>query len=173
MGRRRSYAQSVRGPAGRLIVIALVTLAIAGGCGRSATTRQEEVAERGAQVMPFDLDATTHRFEPRASGLEQTVVTDDPDDTEQVDLIRQHLEAEQRRFERGDFSDPAHIHGDDMPGLGTLQARATDIDISYSEVAAGGRLLFVTDDADLIEALHTWGRAQTTDHGSHAAHGDG
>ena len=35
-------------------------------------------------------DATTHRFEPRANGLEQTVVADDPDDTEQVDLIRQH-----------------------------------------------------------------------------------
>jgi hypothetical protein len=123
--------------------------------------------------MPFDLDATTHRFEPLVNGLEQTVVADDPDDTEQVELVRQHLEVEKRRFERGDFSEPAHIHGDDMRGLATLQVRATDIEISYGEVAAGGRLLFVTGDAGLIDALHAWGRAQTTDHGSHAAHGDG
>lgn len=156
----------------RLTALALVALAVTGGCGRSGTTRQEEVAERGAQVMPFDLDATTHRFEPMANGLEQTVVADDPDDTEQVALIRLHLEAEQRRFVRGDFSDPAHIHGDDMPGLATLQAHASDISISYSEVADGGRLLFVADDADLIDGLHAWGRAQTADHGSHAAHGD-
>ena len=118
--------------------------------------------------MPFDLDATSHRFEPRSNGLEQTVVAGVPDDAGQVALIRQHLEAEQRRFERGDFSDPARIHGDDMPGLATVQARTGDTSISYVEVPAGGRLLFVTDDADVIDALHAWGRAQTADHGSHA-----
>jgi hypothetical protein len=122
--------------------------------------------------MPFDLDATTHRFEPTANGLVQTVVADDRDDERQVALIREHLEAERRRFERGDFSDPARIHGADMSGLATLQARATEIDISYTEVAAGAHLLFVSDDADLIDALHEWGRAQTADHGSHADHGN-
>lgn len=60
---------------------------------------------------------------------------DHPDDTTQVELIRQHLEAEQERFERGDFSDPAHIHGDDMPGLATLQERASDVNVSYRGVA--------------------------------------
>ena len=169
---RGFYAHLVAIPAHRRSVVALVALAVAGGCGQSGTTRQAEVAERGAEVMPFDLDATTHRFEPTANGLAQTVVADNPDDERQVVLIREHLEAKHRRFERGDFSDPAHIHGTDMPGLAYLQARATDVDISYIEVAAGGRLLFVSDDADLIAALHEWGRAQTADHGSHADHSD-
>ena len=149
-----------------------LALAVGAGCGSSGTDRQAEVAERGAQVMPFDLDATTHRFEPTANGLEQTVVADDADDAEQVALIREHLEAERRRFESGDFSDPAEIHGDDMPGLATLQARASELEITYSEVAAGARLLFVSDKPDVIYALHEWGRAQTADHGSHADHGD-
>lgn len=130
------------------------------------------MAERGAEVMPFDLDATTHRFTPRPDGLEQTVVADDPDDTAQVALIRQHLGEEQQRFERGDFSDPAHIHGDDMPGLATLQPRADDVRVSYRDIPAGGRLRFTTTEAELIDALHAWGRAQTFDHGSHAGHVD-
>jgi hypothetical protein len=44
-----------------------------------------------------------------------------------------------------------------MPGLATLQARASEIDISYHEVVAGARLLFVSNDAELIDALHGWG----------------
>jgi hypothetical protein len=152
-----------------MVVLAVVLL---GGCARSDSSRQDVVAERGAEVMPFDLDATTHHFASRADGLEQTVVADDPEDTEQVDLIRQHLEAEQQRFARGDFSDPARIHGDDMPGLATLQERAGDVNVSYRDVAAGGRLRFTTDEPELIDALHTWGRAQTRDHGSHAEHVD-
>ena len=152
--------------------VAFVALALAAGCASSGSERQAELAERGAQVMPFDLDATTHRFEPRANGLEQTVVADDAGDAEQVALIREHLEAERFRFERGDFNNPAHIHGDDMPGLAPLRARASELEITYSEVPAGARLLFVSDDPDLIDALHEWGRAQTADHGSHADHAD-
>ena len=167
-----SYARVVTTAAHRLAVVAVAGLVALGGCGGSGATRQEEVAERGAAVMPFDLDATTHRFVPLRSGLEQSVVADDPSDARQVALIREHLEAEQHRFERGDYADPAHIHGDDMPGLATLQASAADIEITFSDLADGGRLLFSTSEPELIEALHAWGRAQISDHGAHAEHSD-
>jgi hypothetical protein len=121
--------------------------------------------------MPFDLDATTHRFVPLGNGLEQIVVADDPADSQQIVLIRDHLDAEQRRFQRGDFADPAHIHGSDMPGLATLQARAADIEVAFSEIPDGGRLLFITSEPQLVETLHEWGRAQVDDHGAHAEHG--
>ena len=32
----------------------------------------------------------------------------------------------------------------------------------------GARLTFSTDDPDLVNALHRWAEAQTTDHGEHA-----
>jgi hypothetical protein len=118
--------------------------------------------------MPFDLEATTHRFEPTSGGLVQTVVADDPDDAEQVDLVREHLAAEAERFRRGDYGDPARIHGDDMPGLADLEAGADAITITLAEVDAGARLTFATDDLDLLDALHRWAAAQTTDHGAHA-----
>jgi hypothetical protein len=156
------------------LVVALVG---AVGCGQdddqAASDRQAEVAERGASVMPFDLDATTHRFEPRDDGLLQTVVADDPDDDEQVTLVREHLTEEVERFAEGDFRDPASIHGDDMPGLAALSAGADRIDVTYADVSAGAAIAFITDDVELVDALHDWGEAQVSDHGSHAEHDDG
>ena len=155
------------------------TLAGCGGAtGRSdgrdeGTARQAEVAERGAHVMPFDLEATTHRFTPVDSGLVQTVTADGAADTEQVALVRDHLAHEADRFRAGDYGDPAAIHGDDMPGLAELEAGAAAIAIAYEPTGAGGRISYTTDDPALVDALHRWAEAQVTDHGSHAERATG
>ncbi|HEV7761048.1 MAG TPA: hypothetical protein VGO78_18710 [Acidimicrobiales bacterium] len=133
--------------------------------------RQAEIADRGAEVMPFDLDATTHRFAPSDTGLVETVVATDPSDTAQVDLIRDHLAHEAGRFARGDYGDPATIHGQGMPGLAELEAGADAVAITYENLTDGAKVVFTTDDPDLVDALHRWGEAQTTDHGTHADHG--
>jgi hypothetical protein len=142
-----------------------------GGAGSSAD-RRAEVADRGAEVMPFDLEATTHRFRPTDDGLVQTVVADDPDDREQVELVRRHLADEAERFAAGDYDDPASIHGDEMPGLVELRAGAADIEVAYAEVDAGAAITYTTDDAELVAALHDWAEAQVADHGDHAEHAD-
>jgi hypothetical protein len=130
--------------------------------------RQADVAERGAEVMPFDLEATTHHFEPTGTGVVQTVVADDAADAEQVELVRQHLLAESERFRQGDYGDPAEIHGHDMPGLADLEAGAAQIDVVYAEIPTGAVLTFTTSDPALVAALHLWADAQTMDHGDHA-----
>jgi hypothetical protein len=152
--------------------VPLTVLAVLVACGPAGPTdRQTEVAERGSRIMPFDLEATTHRFEPDVDGLTLTVVVDDPGDAGQLALVREHLHDEADRFTRGDFDDPAHIHGDAMPGLTDLRVGYASIDVTYSDVPDGGRITYRTTDADLVAALHTWGEAQTSDHGSHAEHG--
>ena len=70
-----------------------------------------EIAERVAQFMPFYLDATTHTFTDTEDLVVQTVTADDPDDNDQIQLIRAHLREERDKFARGDFEDPAAIHG--------------------------------------------------------------
>jgi hypothetical protein len=154
----------------RADLLAAATLAlVAAACGGEAgASRQDEVAERGAEVMPFDLDATTHRFEPTATGLDQTVVVDDPGDREQVVLVREHLAEEAERFRAGDYGDPAAIHGDHMPGLAELEAGAAAVDVELSDLDDGARLRFTSVDPALVGALHRWGAAQTVDHGGHA-----
>ncbi|MEN3612207.1 hypothetical protein AAH979_21965 [Plantactinospora sp. ZYX-F-223] len=133
--------------------------------------RQAEVAERGREVMPFDLERTTHRFTPTADGGHQTVTADEPVERRQVALVRKHLRAEAERFRRGDFTDPARIHGTEMPGLAELRAGAGRIGIEYSELPAGARLDYRTTEPELLRALHAWFDAQVADHGPHAEHG--
>ncbi len=138
-------------------------------CGAESTDRQGEVARRGAEVMPFELDATTHHFDATEDGGVQVVVADDPDDEGQVVLVRRHLREEAQRFRRGDFGDPAAIHGHDMPGLAELQAGASEVEIGYGAVEAGARLTYTTDDPELVTAIHRWFEAQRHDHGGHAS----
>ena len=133
--------------------------------------RQIEIATRGAQVMPFDLDKTTHVFERVADGGLQTVTADMANDQGQIQLIREHLRKEADAFRRGDFSDPARIHGYDMPGLKALRAGASRISVEYSDVPNGAQIKYVTSDTALIHALHQWFDAQLADHGEHAQDG--
>jgi hypothetical protein len=65
--------------------------------------RQAEVAERGKDVMPFSLPATTHVFTKTAEGGVQQVVAKKADDAAQVKLVREHLQAIRAQFLTGDF----------------------------------------------------------------------
>ena len=159
--------------ADRYAAVLLLSLAVAACTNDNADAtkdRQDEVAEKGAEVMPFDLDATTHQFDPTDDGLVETVVADDPDDAEQVELVQEHLTDEADRFRRGDYADPAAIHGQDMPGLATLEEQAASIDVELELLPDGASLTFSTDDPAVVDALHAWGEAQTSDHGEHTDH---
>jgi len=118
--------------------------------------------------MPFDLDQTIHVFQELPDGGLQTVTANDPANTQQIALIQAHLQQEAVKFRRGDFGDPATIHGQDMPGLADLKAGATKIDVQYTALPDGGQLRYTTTDPTLIMALHHWFAAQISDHGAHA-----
>ena len=148
-------------------VAVAVAVAARGGEHDSGHDRQAAVAERGRQVMPFDLERSTHRFVKAADGGVQTVVSDDGD-PKQVALIRAHLRKEARLFRQGVFDDAVTIHRPDMPGVSEIRAGTGRIDITYRDVATGGRLRYRTDDPKLADAIHRWFDAQTTDHGAHA-----
>jgi hypothetical protein len=159
-----------------LATVGLLALLL-GGCAaepeNATTLRQAEVADKGRAVMPFDLDRTTHRFTPTEDGLLEQVVADQAGDEVQTGLIRQHLAHEARRFQAGDFGDPARIHGPGMPGLAELSAGAARITVTYADLSGGASLTFRTSDPALVTALHQWGAAQVADHGKHAEPGRG
>ena len=130
--------------------------------------RQAEVAARGAEVMPFDLERTTHIFDDLPDGGLQQVVADDATDTAQIALIRGHLQEEAAKFQRGDFGDPAAIHGDAMPGLAELRQGYARIEVAYGELPDGAQIRYTTSDPAMVAALHAWFAAQLSDHGGHA-----
>ena len=135
----------------------------------ASSERLEAVAEVGAQVMPFDLERSTHAFLDRPWGGEQIVVSDD-NDAQQIALIRAHLSAEAVRFSRGDFGSPEAIHGHDMPGLAVLRDRHAAIEVTYSEAPYGASITYRSQDNAVVGAIHEWFEAQRTEHGQHASH---
>ena len=160
-----------------LWVVAAALVAALAGCSSSGTLeeisssvteRQELVATRGAEVMPFDLERTTHIFEKQEKGGLQQVIADDPGDEEQIGLIRTHLAEEAERFQQGDFHDPAMIHGEDMAGLHELMLGAERITVTFSELPDGAQIVYTTDDPELVSAIHAWFDMQVADHGDHA-----
>lgn len=140
--------------------------------------RQADVAQRGKDVMPFSLAATTHIFTKTAQGGVQQVAVKNVNDAEQVRLTRLHLREIREQFLKGDFSGPTRIHGQDMPGLAALKAaRPGQIAIAYLDLKDGAELSYITANAALVSALHQWFDAQLADHGKdamtgHAGHGD-
>ena len=156
---------------------AILSLAIAGllagACGtvsNGTPSRQDEVARKGATVMPFDLARTTHFFDDNATGGVQTVTANEKLDPVQVDLVRAHLATEAEHFARGDFSDPARIHGNGMPGLQALARGSARLRVTYRDIPGGASLAFSSDDPALVEAIHAWFAAQRSDHDAHAHH---
>lgn len=119
--------------------------------------------------MPFSLDATTHVFDATAQGGTQRVVAKIPGDTKEIDLIRDHLRKEADAFSRGDFADPATIHGNNMPGLDALQAGFREVSVRYIDLPDGGEITYDTNKPDLTDAVRAWFDAQSGDHAGDAA----
>jgi hypothetical protein len=155
------------------VAIALVLGPTFGGLvSKAQTPRQEEVAARGAEVMPFKLSSTAHIFTKTSTGGVQQVIAKNPSDTDQIRLIRSHLENIAARFHHGDYSGPTETHGAQMPGLAKLKAaRPGDIRILYTNLNDGGQIEYSSKSPDLISAIHEWFDAQLSDHGADAMAG--
>ncbi len=165
----------MRPPSTALTAITAAVLLGTGVLPSSATAdvlaRRKEVAQRGAEVMPFSLSATTHFFTKTSDGGIQQVVTR-YHDPKQTALIREHLSVIARQFSAGDFEAPEQIHGDAMPGLASLRAaRPGELQIRYRDLPNGGEIAYHASDPRLVEALHEWFDAQLSDHGHDAMAG--
>lgn len=152
-----------------LVAIAVAASVLVGCSGDDGASRQEQIAQKGASVMPFDLDKTHHTFEQNPAGGVETVRALDPQDGPQIDLIRTHLKDEADKFAVGDFSDPISIHGTAMPGMSALSVAGTRLRVSYAELQDGASITFASDDSVLVAAIHDWFNAQVSDHGAHAS----
>jgi hypothetical protein len=157
----------------RLIYIVLFLIA-SGDClpqsADAATTdaRQDEVRQKGAQVMPFALDKTVHVFDKTDSGGVQRVLVRG-DAPEQLAMIRSHLQGIAQAFTARDFSKPMHIHGADMPGLAEMKAaKADELSAVYNELPDGAEIVYGSHLPKIVAAIHRWFDAQLRDHGDDA-----
>ncbi len=156
-----------------LSILATLLIAISvQAVDKASEARLDEVARRGAQVMPFSLEQTTHIFTKTEKGGLQQVVVKDISSAKQIKLIRDHLSKISGEFAQGDFSDPTKIHGEDVPGLAELKkARPDQIKVAYKELTNGAQIEYSAADSSLVDAIHRWFDAQLSDHARHAISG--
>ena len=133
-----------------------------------AASSQERIHEMSHHVMPFDMAKTIHIFRMTETGGVEKVLVRDAGDRDQIALIRQHLKHEAVMFQHGNYSDPAKLHGADMPGLEELQADPGRIKVTYAELPEGAQITFETGDLGLLTAIHRWFGAQLSEHGADA-----
>ena len=138
------------------------------GAPALAQSTQEQVHQMAHSVMPFDMSKTVHIFKMTETGGIQRVIMKVPGALDQIALIRQHLQHEAARFQHGDYSDPARLHGATMPGLTELQIGASHIRVSYAPLPEGAEITFDTTDLHMLTALHRWFGAQLSEHGADA-----
>jgi hypothetical protein len=120
-------------------------------------------------VMPFDVSKALHIFKMTEPGGVETVVTREGVASDQISLIQQHLRHEAQQFQKGDYSDPARLHGADMPWLKDFQEGASQIRVSYTPpLSNGAEITFETTDRHLLTAVHRWFGAQLSEHGADA-----
>jgi hypothetical protein len=154
-----------RGSTIALTAVALMVTSLAATA--ADRQRQTQVEHNSEQVMPFSMSGSMHVFSPTPSGGVQTVLVHDGN-AKQVALVRSHLRKEAAAFARGDFTDPASIHGGTMPGLEAMHAGSGRINVRYTDVTNGGKIAYATAEPALVSAIHAWFKAQVNDHGAHA-----
>jgi hypothetical protein len=151
------------------IALLLVTVTLLGHPAFALSqTVQQHVHGHGHEVMPFSLAETIHIFRMTEDGGTQKVVVRNRSSADQIRKIRGHLSKEAAEFQKGNFSDPAHLHGPTMPGLPEMQAGAPRMKITYRELPDGAEIQFQASDIALITAIHRWFGAQLSEHGSDA-----
>ena len=153
---------------GRQLGIFIIALLACVNTPAWAQTVQQRVHHMSHDVMPFDLSGALHIFKMTEQGGIQRVVIRDSKWTNQVALIQQHLKHEAEQFQKGNYSDPATLHGASMPGLNELQQGASHIRVSYRPLPDGAEIVFETTDLRLLTAIHRWFGAQLSEHGADA-----
>lgn len=150
------------------ILAIIATVAVLGYQQLQLHHRQSMIHDRGSMVMPFNLSTTTHVFNKTDTGGVQRITVDKDGSDEDVSRIRSHLQSITEEFDKGNFSDPATLHGNQMPGLQTLQERHERLNVTYSEIDEGAKVAYRTQDTVVVNALHDWFDAQLRDHGPDA-----
>jgi hypothetical protein len=136
---------------------------------KPAADPHAQMAMRGAHVMGFDQEKTTHQFRLFADGGAIDVSANDKNDGREEmmanrDAIREHLPRIARMFGDGDFSNPMLVHGSNVPGTKELAALKANVKYAYADTQRGGRIDITTTDPAALAALHTFLRYQIADH---------
>ncbi len=148
----------------RELLVVLIGLAAVGHVAAAQERDHHAMNARGDKVMGFDQAATSHHFFLYEDGGAIEVTVKDRADKKNLDAIRSHLPHIMQSFGKGDFSDPAFVHGEGVAGTETMQRLRDRIAYKYEDMRDGGRIRISTRHARALAAVHEFLRFQITEH---------
>jgi hypothetical protein len=128
-----------------------------------ADTAFAGVQQRGEKAMGVDQYTSTHKFDALPDGG-RIELQRDVDDTAGVAQIRAHLNEIAKAFKSGDFSTPAFVHMQQVPGTSVMAAKRGVISYTYRDLPRGGELRIVTKDPEALDAIREFMAFQRLDH---------
>lgn len=131
---------------------------------QQTATDHAQMNHRGAQVMGFDQEKTTHHFLLFEDGGAIDVSAKDMTNKTDLEAIRAHLPHIAMKFGQGDFAAPALVHATDVPGTKELATLKDKVSWTYAETPAGGRVDILTTDPAALSAVHAFLKYQIEDH---------
>jgi hypothetical protein len=145
------------------IIAALAAATIACGQDKPAD-HHSEVNARGDHAMGFSHEKTTHHFRLSKDGGSIEVQADDKNDIESRDQIRDHLKHIIGMFSAGNFEMPMFIHDQVPPGVPVMKKRKKQITYELENLESGGRVRLLSQNPEVVKAIHDFLRFQITDH---------
>jgi len=123
-----------------------------------------EMNTRGAHVMGFSQETTTHHFVLTFDGGIIDVRANDLKDTAGRDEIRMHFRHIGQMFAKGDFSDPMLVHATNVPGTAVMKQLKDELHWDVTETPRGAKMVVTADNKPALDALHEFLRYQIRDH---------
>ena len=124
------------------------------------------VQARGGEARGMGVDQATsvHRFDLLPDGGRIELQRNDVSDSGGIAQIRTHLRGIVTAFEAGDFSTPAFVHMQQVPGAVTMAAQRAAIRYRYKDLPAGGEVQIRTSDSSAVRAVHAFVQFQRAEH---------
>jgi len=147
-------------------MIAILLTAFAVLTGSVAQDHQHHAAldARGKQFMGFDQEATAHHFILTKDGGRIEVNAKAADDSKSAGEIRAHLRQITQAFTSGDFSVPALVHDQKVPGVAAMKAAGGALAYTFEETDRGGLIRISGSTPDAVAAAHEFLKFQIKDH---------
>jgi|SRR5215204_3689704 len=149
-----------------MIWIALTAFAVLMPLAAQDHQHNAALNARGKQFMGFDQEATAHHFILTKDGGRIEVSAKAGDDVKSQGEIRAHLRHIAQAFTSGDFSVPALVHDQKVPGVAKMKAAGASLTYTFEEIQRGALIRISGSSLEAVAAAHEFLKFQIKDHGT-------
>ena len=147
----------------RSIGLLIIVFAANASTAMSQDTSYAAMQRRGQQAMGVDQYTSIHKFDSFADGG-RIELQRDRDDSAGVATIRAHIRGIAAAFKSGDFSTPAFVHMQMVPGTKVMASKRAVITYEARDLPRGAELRIRTQDPEALAAIHDFMAFQRGEH---------